>query len=67
VDASAYDDRTFRATGDGSHPEVFDHDSLKPEAIPADVTAFFKGMNAKRGDSLVAFGWAMAEDLAKLA
>jgi hypothetical protein len=67
VDASAYDDRTFRATGDGSHPEVFDHDSLKPEAIEADVTAFFKGMNAKRGDSLVAFGWAMAEDLAKLA
>jgi hypothetical protein len=67
VDASAYDDRTFKATGTGTHPEVFDHESLKPEAIPADVTAFFKGMNAKRGDSLVAFGWAMAEDLAKLA
>ena len=67
VDASSYDDRTFRATGTGSHPEVFDHDSLKPEAIPADVAAFFKGMDAKRGDSLVAFGWAMAEDLAKLA
>jgi hypothetical protein len=67
VDASSYEDRTFRATGTGSHPEVFDHDSLKPEAIPADVAAFFKGMDAKRGDSLVAFGWAMAEDLAKLA
>jgi len=67
VETSAYDDRTFKAKGTGSHPEVFDHDSLKPEAIPADVAAFFKGMDAKRGDSLVAFGWAMAEDLARLA
>lgn len=67
VDTAAYDDRSFTATGTGSHPEVFDHDSLKPEALPADVAAFFKGFNAKRGDSLVAFGWAMAEDLAKLA
>jgi len=67
VDTSAYDDRSFLATGDSSLPEVFDHESLKPDAIPADVAAFFKGVNAKRGDSLVAFGWAMAEDLAKLA
>jgi hypothetical protein len=67
VETSAYDDRTFKATGNGSYPEVFDHDSLKPESIPADVAAFFKGFDAKRGDSLVAFGWAMAEDLAKLA
>jgi hypothetical protein len=67
VDASSYEDRTFRATGTGSHPEVFDHESLKPAGIPADVAAFFKGFDAKRGDSLVAFGWAMAEDLAKLA
>jgi hypothetical protein len=67
VDASSYEDRTFKATGNGSLPEVFDHESLKPEAIPADVAAFFKGFDAKRGDSLVAFGWAMAEDLAKLA
>ncbi|HJR26727.1 MAG TPA: hypothetical protein VJ804_14715 [Acidimicrobiales bacterium] len=67
VETSSYEDRTFKATGNGSYPEVFDHDSLKPEAIPADVAAFFKGFDAKRGDSLVAFGWAMAEDLAKLA
>jgi hypothetical protein len=67
VDTASYDDRSFKATGTGSHPEVFDHESLKPEAIEADVAAFFKGTNAKRGDSLVAFGWAMAEDLAKLA
>jgi hypothetical protein len=67
VDPSAYDDRSFTAKGNGSHPEVFDHESLKPAGIPADVAAFFKGFDAKRGDSLVAFGWAMAEDLAKLA
>ncbi|HEX4868385.1 MAG TPA: hypothetical protein VFV32_12305 [Acidimicrobiales bacterium] len=67
VDASAYDDRSFIAKGTGSTPEVFDHESLKPETIPADVAAFFRGLDASRGDSLVAFGWAMAEDLAKLA
>jgi len=67
VDPTSYDDRSFKATGDGNHPEVLDHDSLKPGEIPADVAAFFKGFDAKRGDSLVAFGWAMAEDLAKLA
>ena len=67
IDPSAYDDRSFVAKGTGSPPEVFDHESLKPESIPADVAAFFKGVDAKRGDSVVAFGWAMAEDLAKLA
>jgi hypothetical protein len=67
IDTSAYDDRTFRATGNGNLPEVFDHESLKPGAAPTAVSAFFKGFDAKRGDSLVAFGWAMAEDLAKLA
>ena len=67
LDTSAYDDRSFLATGTGSLPEVFDHDSLKPDAISPEVAAFFSGVTAKRGDSLVAFGWAMAEDLAKLA
>jgi hypothetical protein len=67
VATAAYDDRSFTAKGNGNLPEVFGHESLKPESIPADVAAFFKGFDAKRGDSLVAFGWAMAEDLAKLA
>ncbi len=67
LDTAAYDDRSCIATGTGSTPEVFDHDSLKPEAIDANVAAFFKGVTATRGDSLIAFGWAMAEDLAKLA
>jgi hypothetical protein len=67
LDTAAYDDRSFIATGTGSSPEVFDHDSLKPEGIDANVAAFFKGVTATRGDSPIAFGWAMAEDLAKLA
>ena len=67
VENGGYDDRTFRATGDNTFPLVLDHESLKPELIPADVAAFLEGFDAKRGDSLVAFGWAMAEDLAKLA
>jgi hypothetical protein len=29
-----------------------------------DVAALFMGLNLKRDDRLVAFGWAMAEDLA---
>ena len=65
VETSAYDDRAFRATGDGTPPGVFDHSSLKPETIDPAVAAFFDDVDIKRGDSLITFGWAMAEDLAK--
>ena len=58
------DDRTFVLAGDGQVAGVLDHDSLKPEAIDAEVAAFFDGVNTGRRDSLVVFGWAMAEDLA---
>jgi len=58
------DDRTFILGGDGQVAGVLDHDALKPEAIDADVAAFFEEVNPERRDSLVAFGWAMAEDLA---
>ncbi len=66
VETGAYDDRTFTITGDGTFPCVLDHASLKPESVPADVAAQFGGLDIARGDSLVAFGWAMAEYLAKL-
>src|SRR5206468_11796366 len=58
------DDRTFVLAGDGNPCGALDHEALKPGAIAADVAAFFKGVTAKRHDSLIAFGWAMAEDLA---
>lgn len=62
-----YDDRAFTATGDGSYPACLDHESLKPEVIDADVVALFDEVDVKRGDTLIAFGWAMAEFLAKRA
>lgn len=58
------DDRTFILKGDGNACGLLDHESLKPESIDPEVTGYFKGINAKRRDCLIAFGWAMAEDLA---
>jgi len=66
IENGNYDDRTFIAKGDGSFPLSFDHESLKPEKIDPEVVPFFADVDAARGDSLVVFGWAMAEDLAKL-
>lgn len=60
-----YDDRAFVATGDGAYPACMDHESLKPEGFDPDVVALFEGLDRDRGDSLIAFGWAMAEFLAK--
>jgi hypothetical protein len=67
VENGAYDDRSFVAKGDNTFPLCLDHESLKPEKIDAGFVAFFDTVDPKRGDSLIAFGWAMAEDLAKLA
>ena len=66
IENGQYDDRKFVAEGEGSFPCVLDHETLKPESIKPEVAAQFKGVNQKRGDSLIAFGWAMAEYLAKL-
>jgi len=58
------DDRTFVLAGDSQVGGCLDHETLKPEAIDPEVAAFFAPLKAKRRDTLVAFGWAMAEDLA---
>jgi hypothetical protein len=58
------DDRTFVVKGEGDTCGALDHETLKPEAISADVAAYFKGLDRDRGDYLIAFGWAMAEELA---
>jgi hypothetical protein len=65
VDAK-YDDREFIARGDGASACILDHESLKPDTIDPDVRALFDDVDAANGDVLIAFGWAMAEDLAKL-
>ena len=45
---------------------ALDYESLEADKIDPQIVALFKSVGAKRGDSLVAFGWAMAEDLAKI-
>lgn len=57
------DDRSFIVKGDGSPAGGVDFYSSKVK-LPEGVEVFFKGVDAVRGDRLVAFGWAMAEDLA---
>ena len=58
------DDRTFIVTGDGSPPAAFDFEALKPDKIDPEVAAFFEPLDRTRYDYLIAFGWAMAEELA---
>ena len=57
------DDRTFVLTGDGDSAPALDFETAKTNGISADVIPFFKPFKKGRGDTLVAFGWAMAEDL----
>ncbi len=58
------DDRTFIVSGDDTVPGVLDHEALKPESIKDEVVEYFAPLNREKGDYLIAFGWAMAEDLA---
>jgi hypothetical protein len=57
------DDRTFVLGGDGCEAGGLDFGGPKV-AAPADVTVFFEAVDPSSGARLVAFGWAMAEDLA---
>jgi hypothetical protein len=68
IEAQAYNQREFHAKGDGGgHAAVFDHESLHPQHLDAEVVERFDGLHPHKGDSLIAFGWAMEEDLRKLA
>jgi hypothetical protein len=68
IDGSSYEQRAFVARGDGSGPaEVLDHETLQPDQIDAELLALFDAIHPSKGDSLIAFGWAMEEDLRKLA
>ncbi len=58
------DDRTFIVTGDGSPSAAFDFEAVKPEGIDPQVAEYFTPLDHHRHDYLIAFGWAMAEDLA---
>jgi hypothetical protein len=61
---SRIDDRTFVLAGDGSTTGAFDHGGPKVEGPPGEVVELMAEMDGSRGDRLVVFGWAMAEDLA---
>jgi len=58
------DDRSFVVTGDGTASGAFDFSAAKPETIDPEVAAFVEPLDHERRDVLIAFGWAMAEDLA---
>jgi len=60
-----YDEQVFKVKGSGAVQGVFDHESAKPESIAPDVAAMFKGLRIAKGDCVVGFGWAMAEELTK--
>ena len=66
IDA-AYRDREFVAEGDGAAPCVLDHERADPGSVDLEVRRLFDAVDVTRGDCLIAFGWAMAEDLAALA
>jgi len=67
VGSLSYDDRHFRVSGKGSLANAVDFASAKDEDVD-DVTAgYFDGIDAANGDAMIALGWAMAEDLEKLA
>ncbi|MDA8274535.1 MAG: hypothetical protein M0029_04040 [Actinomycetota bacterium] len=57
------DDRSFVLAGDGCDCGGFDFAGPKVTA-PEGVEALFASLDVTAGDRLVAFGWAMAEDLA---
>ena len=58
------DDRSFVVTGDGNPAGCLDHEALKPESTDPEIAAYFANLDRSRGDYLIAFGWAMAEELA---
>lgn len=66
INTAAYADREFLCRGDGGPAVVIDHETTKPEKISAELTALFDNVDVANGDSLITFGWAMAEDLDKL-
>jgi hypothetical protein len=60
---SRLDDRAFVVKGDGSVAGGLDFQAVKVK-LPDGVETVFDSVDHEAGDRLVAFGWAMAEDLA---
>lgn len=60
-----YDEKTFIVSKKG-RSGFLDHESAKPDKIPADIRGLFTGVSDAAGGVLIVHGWTMAEDLAKL-
>jgi hypothetical protein len=58
------DDRVFVLKGDGNPCGLLDYAPRKVPAQAATLAELFSEVDGERHDTLVAFGWAMAEDLA---
>ena len=58
-----YDDRSFLVPGPGGAAPVADAVSVNGSG-PKRALELFEGLDGGRGDSIIAFGWAMAESLA---
>jgi len=58
------DDRTFVLSCDANPVGGLDY-AVAKAPVPDGVPGLFKAVKSGRGQRLVAFGWAMAEDLAK--
>ncbi len=65
ISEGRYQDRDFHLVGDDNQGCLLDYESLKPEGVAASVVALFDNLDRANGDTLVAFGWIMAEDLLK--
>lgn len=58
------DDRVFIVRGDGSPSGLLDYAPRKAPREATELAELFSPIDAARRDCLVAFGWAMAEELA---
>lgn len=58
------DDRSFVVQGDGSPCPVFDYEPEDASELDSEVAALTAGLDQERRDVLIAFGWAMSEELA---
>lgn len=62
---SRLDDRSAIIRGDGDLPGLLDYEPTKAPKQAGVFEACFEGVDSEREDTVVAFGWAMAEALAE--
>ena len=65
IGASRYLDRDFRVVGNDNQSCLLDYETVKPDSIDPEVAALFDQVDRSNGDTMIAFGWIMAEDLLK--